>query len=37
LDPDEYEALLIVAGLVVYEIWLRNEADGLEEVLRGWG
>jgi len=37
LDPDEYDVLLIVAGLVVYEIWLRNEADDLEEVLRGWG
>ena len=30
LDPDEYEALLIVAGLVVYEIWLPNQGRCLE-------
>jgi len=30
LDPDEYEALLIVAGLVVCEIWLPNQGQCLE-------
>ena len=30
LDPGEYEALLIVAGLVVYEIWLPNQGQCLE-------
>ncbi len=30
LDSDEYEVLLIVAGLVVYEIWLPNQDRCLE-------
>jgi len=30
LDPDEYDVLLIVAGLVVYEIWLPNQGRCLE-------
>jgi hypothetical protein len=29
-DPAEYEALLIVPGLVVYEIWLPNQGRCLE-------
>ena len=30
LEPNDYEVLLVVAGLAQYQIWLRNEAGGLE-------
>ena len=35
LEPNDYKVLLIVAGLALYQIWLCNEVDGLESVLRG--
>ncbi len=30
LEPYDYEAVLTITGLGHYQIWLRNEADGLE-------